>query len=257
MDYGKEKGWIFMILNVAICDDDIESVTTMSNYLKKFEMNYDIDFKISMYTNGTELLSDYKSAGVFHVLFLDVEMPTMSGLEIAQAVRSLPDRNVKIVFFSNYPKYMQDSFNVRAFHYISKPLRYSNIEKIMKQLLSDLEASHVTKLLIKGDYSEELIAVQDIIAVNTIDARKRRLSILLTDRSISISGILNEWEEDLAKHHFIYANRKTLININHIHYIAEDGLVMSNQLKIPMSRRNEKQIRDLFSKRVLTLFETR
>ena len=35
MDYGKEKGWIFMILNVAICDDDIESVTTMSNYLKK------------------------------------------------------------------------------------------------------------------------------------------------------------------------------------------------------------------------------
>lgn len=246
-----------MILNIAVCDDDIQSLTAMSDYLKKFEMNYDIDFKTSLFTNGADLLAEYKSSGVFHVLFLDVEMPEMSGLEIAQTVRSLPDRNVKIVFFSNYPKYMQDSFNVRAFHYLSKPLTYSNFEKIMQQLLSDFESSKVTKLLIKGDYSEELIAIQDIISVNAEDSRKRRLTIVLSDRSISISGVLNEWERDLSDHHFVRANRKTLVNINHIHYITDKTLVMSNQITIPMSRRSEKQIRDLFSKRVLTLLETR
>ena len=165
-----------MILNIAVCDDNIQSLTAMSDYLKKFEMNYDIDFKTSLFTNGADLLAEYKSSGVFHVLFLDVEMPEMSGLEIAQTVRSLPDRNVKIVFFSNYPKYMQDSFNVRAFHYLSKPLTYSNFEKIMQQLLSDFESSKVTKLLIKGDYSEELISIQDIISVNAEDSRKRRLN---------------------------------------------------------------------------------
>ena len=93
-----------MILKIAVCDDDIQSLTAMSDYLKKFEMNYDIDFKTSLFTNGTDFLAEYKSSGVFHVLFLDVEMPEMSGLEIAQTIRSLPDRNVKIVFFSNYPK---------------------------------------------------------------------------------------------------------------------------------------------------------
>ncbi len=69
-----------MLFKIAICDDEEKDCTILSEYLRQYEMQYDIDFQINCYANGAELLSAYHSGKTFHVLFLDVEMPGLSGL---------------------------------------------------------------------------------------------------------------------------------------------------------------------------------
>ncbi len=107
-----------MIFKVAICDDEANDIFLLKNHLQKIGADLDIDFEITTYNDSRLLLSDYVLPGTFHILFLDVEMPEPNGIAAAQRIRSLPDRDVRIVFVSSYPQYMKDSFNVQTFQYL-------------------------------------------------------------------------------------------------------------------------------------------
>ena len=73
-----------MILNVAICDDEENDIDIISDYLFKYQMIHDVDFNISRFQSGQNLLNTYSKHGVFQLLFIDVEMPELSGLDVAR-----------------------------------------------------------------------------------------------------------------------------------------------------------------------------
>ena len=79
-----------MIFNVAICDDEQKDIDIISNYLSDYQMKYNIDFRISRFSSGMELLDKYTGHGVFQLLFIDVEMPVLSGLDVAKRIRKMP-----------------------------------------------------------------------------------------------------------------------------------------------------------------------
>ena len=95
-----------MKLKTAICDDDLSDAKIIEKHIQTFEMQYDITLDYELYENSRELLNRYSTPGMYHILFLDVEMPELSGLELAERIRALPDDRVKIVFISSYPEYM-------------------------------------------------------------------------------------------------------------------------------------------------------
>lgn len=132
-----------MILNVAICDDEENDIDIISDYLFKYQMIHDVDFNISRFQSGQNLLNTYSKHGVFQLLFIDVEMPELSGLDVAKRIRKLPDRDVKIVFVSNYPEYMQNSFDVQAFQYLSKPLSYEKFNMVMNNIIEDFNLTQI------------------------------------------------------------------------------------------------------------------
>ena len=88
---------------------------------------------------------------MFQLLFIDVEMPELSGLDVAKRIRKLPDRDVKIVFVSNYPEYMQNSFDFQAFQYLSKPLSYEKFNMVMNNIIEDFNLTHTVQFIIKTD----------------------------------------------------------------------------------------------------------
>lgn len=242
-----------MIFDVAICDDEKEDMDIIAGFLSDFQMNNNIDFNISTFDKGKNLLDNYLEHGKFQILFLDVEMPGVSGLEIARYIRKIPDRDVKIVFVSNYPEYMRDSFDVQAFQYLPKPLTYYNFAKVMKNIITDFNESHAVQCIIKSDLSEEVIYSNKIIYVHTIDAYAKRLSITLEDHTVETTGRLTDWEKALRWQNFVIPYRGYLINSAQIHYIMENKLIMNDGSEIPMSRRKEKDIRNMFAKNSINL----
>ena len=77
-------GGFHMILNVAICDDEENDIDIISDYLFKYQMIHDVDFNISRFQSGQNLLNTYSKHGVFQLLFIDVEMTELSGLDVAK-----------------------------------------------------------------------------------------------------------------------------------------------------------------------------
>lgn len=242
-----------MIINVAICDDEPNDVNNIKSFLNRYEMENNIDFSIQLYVDGTKLLENYQK-GYYHLIFLDVEMPNINGLDVARYIRqNINDYNTRIVFVSNYPEYMQDSFNVQAFNYFPKPFRYDNFIMLINQLLHSIETSTCTRLLIRDDSSEELVNINDILMISTEDSKNKRIKITFSDRELIINGLLSEWSDELYDLGFATPARGFLVNMRHIHYIMDNSLILDNGMSIPLSRRNNKEIRKLFNRRLLTL----
>lgn len=161
-----------MLFKVAICDDEEKDIQAIQRFLHIYEMQHDIDFEINTFQNSTKLLEKYDSAGRYNILFLDVEMPKLSGLEVAAHIREIPDRMAKIVFVSNFPEYMQDSFNVEAFHYFPKPFLFEDFEKLLFRIIKSYRESENASFLLKEDGAEEVI-LQKILLPSILLMQKR------------------------------------------------------------------------------------
>lgn len=242
-----------MIFKVAICDDEPHSMQTLKKCLEQAEIDFDIDFDISYFNNSSSLLAYYTTYGAFQILFLDVELPDQSGIETAKKIRKIPDRDVKIVFVSNYPQYMKESFDVRAFQYITKPYSYTEFKKVITQLTEDFKASINFCLLLRTDLGEQPVNLKEIISIETINAKKKLLKINLETETITAFGLISDFENNYNNAGFISPYRGILVNIQKIHIIQQDKVLMSNGKIFPLSRRKEKLIKQVFNKKLLTM----
>ena len=118
-----------MTLNIAICDDEAKEFEPLCHLLDICSFQFNIDLHIDTYTSAQALLTRYReSTGApYQLLFLDIEMPDGSGITLADVIKRNFDHHVMIVFVSNYPKYMQDSFAVHPYHFLQKPWSYVKI----------------------------------------------------------------------------------------------------------------------------------
>lgn len=242
-----------MNLNIAVCDDESKEIQLIMTYLKTYEMQYDDNLNISVHNSAASLLRVYTKPHMFHILFLDVEMPDINGLELAERIRLLPDRKVKIIFISNYPEYMQDSFDVQAFHYLKKPLKYEQFLKIMKRLIQEFKEDVSSRILVEKDESSVLIERSEVLYFEAIKGERNRLHLVTLNDEITVKGCLTEFESQLKTMNFILPNRSCLVNMNHVHFIQRNCIILDNNETIPLSRRREKDIKNLFSRQMLNI----
>ena len=128
-----------MTLRIAVCDDENSWINEFEKYLFRYnENNHRIDWEI--FYSGDELLKYYALHGnVFDVLITDIEMNGISGIETANRVRDL-DKNVTIIFLTNYEKYMRDCFSCTPSGFLDKPVSFDEIKKILDRKQSDIES---------------------------------------------------------------------------------------------------------------------
>lgn len=247
-----------MILKIGICDDDESIISTLTAYLERYQFVHNIDFEISSFTDSRQLLKCYNNTpGTFHILFLDVEMPEINGLELANTIREMPDRNVHIVFVSSYPEYMKDSFNVQAFQYLTKPLEEAIFQQEMQRIVKDITDFMPGKLLIPTATEDELIFLDELLYIKSINSKKRLLDFVLKDRRISSLGTIGEYEKKLSSSGFISPSQGYLVHMKYLHFIRKNQVILCNNEKIPLSRRKEALIRSYFNEQLLTLAKRR
>lgn len=241
-----------MLLRIAICDDEIKDTEHIRSFLEQYEMQYDIDFEVTVFNLPEDMLGSYLASGTFHLAFLDVEMPKMNGIKLAEELRALNDKELKIIFVSNYPRYMQDSFPVHPVNYLTKPLTYHDFTKVIGQVLKEMEASHIYKTLIKTDGGEEFINIYDILYMKTVKSRKDMLTFYMKDHFFETVGILKHWEEELKPYHFVSPHRGILLNLNFIHFLKEDTIILHDGTVLPLSRRKSRELHKLLSRQLIT-----
>ncbi len=119
-----------MKLNIAICDDDNTMTSFLSSTILQYQVANNTDFQVDIFQNGKDLLERFQKPGDYHVVLLDIEMPVLNGIQVADVIKNMRDRNVLIIFISNYPKYMQDSFSVHPYHFLQKPITSQRVYQL-------------------------------------------------------------------------------------------------------------------------------
>lgn len=236
-----------MLYRIAICDDEISQIKNISDYLTRFSIKTDTEFQIERFTSGNELLKKYyNEKSPFDILFLDMEMPGRNGIETAEEIRRIPDRNVLIAFITSYPEYMQDSFDVQASQYLTKPISYELFEQKLEKMLAYIGELETNITVISQKNGEIILHLDDIVC---IESEKRTGVVITTNKDeITIKGKLAYFEKELADKYFISIHRTCLANMKYIRKFNADSLEFSTGKTVSVSRRRLSEIKEAFSK---------
>lgn len=158
-------------IRAAICDDE----EFFRNELKKFVSEYgnemDINVSIDLYDNAKELMNNiFSKSKEYDLLFLDVEMPGMTGIEMADALRKI-DPWVCISFVTSYDAFAIQAFRLDALDYVMKPIKYTQVKHIIEKAKLQIDyrknAQKAEKryLKIKSGYEDVLIDLQNVIYI--------------------------------------------------------------------------------------------
>lgn len=240
------KGEKHMNLKIAVCDDDEKDRNALKSALENYYIATDIELSVDLYAGGNELLARYQKATDYQIVLLDIEMPEANGLEIAKTIRSTIDRHVIIVFISNHPQYMQDSFRVHPFYYITKPFAPKDISDLMENVIKEIESSRIIFSLISTEHGDVAINIRDVLYIEVSDSKNSILSFHFYDHVLTTKGTIAHWQEQLKDYNFYQCCRSILINLRHIHYFHKGDIVLDNGNAVPVSRRKEKELKTLF-----------
>lgn len=236
-----------MKYRVAICDDEQSQTEVISNYLTRFSMKTDIEFKTERFSNGVELLKRYDCERYpFDIIVLDMEMPGRSGLETAEEIRRLPDRNVAIFFITSYPEYMQDSFDVQAATYLIKPVSYEVFEQKLERIITYLGGLSTNITVVSKKCGEMILHLEDIVCIET--NKQSGLTITTNNNSLDVKGAICDFERELADKYFVSIHRSCLANMRYIRKFNSDSLEFSTGKTVSVSRRRLYAVKDAFSK---------
>ncbi len=247
-----------MKFKVAICDDEDIGIQTISRHLETFHFNTGIEFSLKIYNNPLKLSQDCNTPGLFDIIFLDVEMPIQgvmyNGLDIAKKIRELPDQDVRIIFISNYPSYMQMGYDVQASYYLEKDVSDEKFARVLNSVIEQLQKDNSMFRIRTGIGQWDLIRLSDILYIESFNKQRNKLVYHTSQTNYTETGrsILST-SADLASRGFAFANKYHLVNMNHVVQFTHDCLQLDSKEYIEISRHYRKDFLAQFSKNIISL----
>ena len=230
------------MIRIAICDDERTIVSQIEKTLLEYSKSISLKSDITVFYSGEELLKFIESDHGFDLIYLDIEMESMNGLEVGKKIRNtMKDHRTEIVYISGKDGYDRQLFDVQPLHFIPKPID-------PKIVIKDLELAILRgeefggKFTYKKGSETFKLPIEDIIYFESVD---RKIKIVTTRYADTFYGKINQIFENVAKYRFIKIHRSYIVNYKHIAIFKYDEVVMSNEAILPISQGKRKKVRDI------------
>lgn len=214
-------------MRVAICDDDKIFRQTLREILRKYKTKYRFEINICEYETGNALL---ESGRVFDVVFLDYKMPGLDGMETARRLRK-GNHICSIIFVTNYPEFVLESFAVQPFRFMVKPVEESLVEEAMNAYVQLQKLFYPISVLTDGEL--KTIAAQDI---THLEGDGKYCWIYTEQETYHSSKTLMEIHKALPPHVFFRVHKSFVVNLFCISTIKDNLVILNSGEQLPISR---------------------
>lgn len=230
-------------MQIAICDDDTQDLLQLASLLEAYRHARKVTLSYASFQNATDLLSSMHSSD-YNLLFLDMLMPGISGMQAAREIRE-HNSKLEIVFLTSSPEYAVESYSVRAHHYLLKPASEEKLFPILDRLLDDCKKPEEA-LRIKTQSSVFSLPYGKI---ESIEVSAKKLYFYLTDGNArEVAGSLADFELTLLRRPgFIKVHRAYLVNLQWVQELRQGELVTASGRRVPVSRSAYPQVRTAYT----------
>ena len=211
-------------IKIVICDDDKSLQEIMRRKIQGFCDDAQVSYSIVCCDSGEEVLREEPMPDI---LFLDIQMPGKSGMEIAEQLRRVHRRTI-LIFVTALPEYVYDAFDVGAFHYLVKPFSDGKLQDVLDKALRQYEKQHSSEcsaegqnkaqkeaprviLIKKGGVSIKVL-LDDIIYAEVFN---RKVMLHTTHGNIEYYGKLTDLSEQTGAD-FYRTHRAYLVNLKYV-----------------------------------------
>lgn len=239
-----------MVYNIGICEDEKVHLQVIVNQVKKYMLESENDFEIHTYENGNEMLKNYRQQK-FDILFLDIGMQGLSGIETAEIIRS-KDKDVVIIFITSYDNYALEAYRVEASMYLVKPLEYEDLKKTLDRVIKIINGNY------KNVSEKKYITVKtntggvklDLGSIVYIDKVKNKL-YYYTDAGIYESyDTIKNVMDSIDSEKFVMVNQGQVVNWERVKEV-DNGIIIVDNISLQVSRRNKENLRKKFLRELI------
>ena len=228
-------------MRIAVCDDDKAFLGQLTGAIQTWQQSLQA-VALECFEDGDSLIRAHTTRP-FDVIFLDVVMPLLSGLDAAREIRQ-SDKTVRIVFFTSSPEFAVDSYRVKASDYLLKPLHEEQLRQCLDELWEQYH-SNARYIDIKSSSTVHRVALPNIAF---IEAQNKHVQFFLTDGTVILaSEPLYSYEERLElADGFFKCSRSYIVNLHQIESYRAKEITTRGGFRIPISRNRGKEFEEAY-----------
>ena len=235
-----------MTFQAAICDDDPQFALQLQKYILAFCQKNDLTFHLEVYTDSSALFHILMTQQKhYDILFLDIDMPGLNGIQLAEHIRKLKAQPY-FIFVSGVEALVFQSFLVNPFWFVRKRLWKTELKNALSALKKELsyQEEQMLTISIKGSVKKiDIHSLQYVECTDKILHLHYRNPVNNTEFPYKLSDL----EEQLSEFGFIRVHKGYLANYRSIFNIDRAGILLDNGETIPVSKYRLKEIKEIYT----------
>jgi DNA-binding LytR/AlgR family response regulator len=216
-------------MRIAICDDEKNFLMYVKECVVKITFNIKDEIYIDTYTSCVDLLKHYQD---YDILILDIKMPELNGVELAEKIRK-ENETIRIIFLTSIIQYVFEAYKVSAFRYVMKSkLRELLPEAVLKAYENiNLKANQMFAFSFKG-----ITYNIPIFEILYFEFNVRIICVYTKHTKYQFYGKLSDLELQLKNYNFVRIHSAFLVNISEVKTLSNNKVILFNDKILPISK---------------------
>ncbi len=230
------------MIKVGICDDEQKFLSQMEKEIGELAKKYHYEIQAELYSDGGELLEDFEKGIGFDLIFLDIEMARVNGIETARKIRE-KDYHMLIVYVSSYDEYLMQLFEVEPFRFLKKPLQKEQLEDVFIKAQKRIEEKKKSYYRFQTGKTMMQILQKDILF---FESAGRKVIIHTMEKQYEYYDKLDKVEEKLEGSRFLRIHKAYLVNVDNIEAFQYERVALIDGTLLNISEKNRARVRNEF-----------
>jgi len=234
------------MLHIAICDDETIIGAELERDLIDILSRLNVKYEIDVFFAGEELCQKMKAGAHYNLIFLDIELGGINGVEVGRLIRDVQQNHLaSIVYISWEKKYALQLFDIQPLNFLIKPLKHEQIEEVIKKYLK-IAGLWTGEFSYKKGHDNYKIPIKEIVYLESHD---RKLALHLADgRKEEFYGSLKAtYEEQLKKFDFLFVHNSYVVNYDYVTALKFEQVILAdNQVSLPISKHRRNEVRETY-----------
>jgi len=228
--------------HIAICDDDNIAIEQVKGFITSVCEKMSILHVVDTYLDGESLIKELSSGVCYDLIFLDIEMSRLSGVQVGAAIRDVyQDELTQIVYISAKSEYAIELFDSNPLNFLVKPISYNDIEKVIEKF-AKVTGNWSDVFTYKYGHDTYKMKLKDIIY---LESSGKKIIIHAKSKNDEYYGSIEEaYESQLKRYGFLFIHRAYVVNYDHVTAFEYEQLTLSDKTTLPIGQARRKEIRN-------------